>query len=398
MGLFWNRSQGDGQRSALAPIWAGLPTNLQHRSNFATVDPASFAGSLQSVAIGSTVDLICSLGSELPIDVYRGEGADRTKIKAPSYFADIAGDGHGTADWVYQVLQSWAMRGNLYGQILERASSGYPTQAGLYFPDLVSLTDIMGDLTWYANGQEVTDVYNFLHRRVMPATGTVLGMSPIANHASTIGISLSATQFGRQWFTDGAHPSALLTSEQDLDEAKATTAKSRFVSALRGKREPLVLGNGWKYQAIQINPEESQFLQTQGYSEAQCARIFGPGFAEILGYESGGNLTYANIESRATHLLVFGMNKWLSRVDRLLTEFLPNPQYARINRDAMLESTTLTRYQAHALALQNDWKVINEVRADEDMGPVPWGDEPLAKSVPATPVPAPPQTDPAKEA
>jgi hypothetical protein len=54
-----------------------------------------------------------------------------------------------------------------------------------------------------------------------------------------------------------------------------------------------------------VPEEESQFLATQGYTEAQCARIFGPGFAEVLGYESGGSMTYANVESRASHLLVY---------------------------------------------------------------------------------------------
>ena len=77
------------------------------------------------------------------------------------------------------------------------------------------------------------------------------------------------------------------------------------------------------------------------------------------------------------------MNRWLRRVERLLTEMLPRPQYVRINRAAMLESTTLTRYQAHALALANRWKTVNEVRDHEDMPPVEWGDEP--NTTPAAP-------------
>mgnify|MGYP000337759571 FL=1 len=113
----------------------------------------------------------------------------------------------------------------------------------------------------------------------------------------------------------------------------------------------------------------------QGHSEAQCARIFGPGVAEILGYESGGSMTYSNVTERRADLLVLALNRWIRRVERILSSLLPNPQYVRMNRAALLESTTLARYQAHALA--GPWKAINEIRDDEDMAPVPWGDKPI---------------------
>lgn len=354
-----------------------LPALASASASYGSVDGSKFSNALQSVAVGSTVDLIASLGSELPLDVYRGEGSERRKITTPGYLQDIEGDGRGTSDTIYQVIMSWALRGNLYADILERSRMGdYITQFSPYHPDDVSVRKESGKPVWFVNGKRVGDPSAFMHRRVMPIPGNLLGRSAITAHANTIGVSLAATRFGQQWFTDGAHPTALLTTDKGLTAKQARTAKARFLEVFKGRREPLVLGNGWDFKPLQLNPEESQFLQTQGYSEAQCARIFGPGFAEILGYETGGSMDYANIESRATHLLVFGMNKWLRRLERLLTEMLPRPQYVRINRDAMLESTTLTRYQVHASALTNRWKVVNEVRNDEDLPPVPWGDEP----------------------
>lgn len=352
-----------------------------HSDDAVTTD--SVPASLQSVAVGATVDLICSLASELPLDVFRGEGANREKVVTPKHLLDPAGDGNGLEDWIYQALMSWVMRGNLYGDVLARSSTGLMTQVSLYYPDDVSGREVDGRVRWTVKGREVRG--DFLHRRVAPVPGHVLGRSVITQHAATVGVSLAATRFGGQWFAGGAHPTALLTTEANLTSDQAKTAKDRFMAVMRGRREPLVLGNGWDYKQLQLNPEESQFLQTQGYSEAQCARMFGPGFAEILGYESGGNLTYANIESRATHLLVFGMNRWLRRIDRLLSEMLPRPQYARLNRDAMLETTTLTRYQAHASALDKRWKTVNEVRAIEDMPPVEWGDEPNQPTAAAAP-------------
>ena len=220
------------------------------------------------------------------------------------------------------------------------------------------------------------DTSSVWHKRVNSVPGEIMGLSPIGMHALTIGTGIAAARFGRQWFEDGAHPSALLTSDQALGPAAARTAKQRFVDALRGTREPVVLGHGWKFQAIQIAPNESQFLETNNYTGAECCRIFGPALAEVFGYETGGGLTYANIEQRSLDLLTFAADPWLVRLERWLSALLPAAQYVKFNRDALVKTDLLTRFQAHQLALQNRFKTVNDVRADEDMPRVAWGDEP----------------------
>jgi hypothetical protein len=72
---------------------------------------------------------------------------------------------------------------------------------------------------------------------------------------------------------------------------------------------------------------------------------------------------------------------------------LPQPQYVKFNRSALTRSDLLTRYQAHQIALTNEWKTINEVRDDEDMNAVPWGDVPISGTA-AKPSGVDAQTDP----
>lgn len=143
-----------------------------------------------------------------------------------------------------------------------------------------------------------------------------------------------------------------------------------------------MLGNGWKYQTIQISPNESQFLETNNYTAAECCRIFGPGFAEIFGYETGGSLTYSNIEQRSLDLLTYAVDPWLVRIERALSELLAPGQKVKFNRSALVRTDLLTRYRAHAIALQNRFAVVNEVRDLEDEGPVPWGDKPFEGQAP----------------
>jgi HK97 family phage portal protein len=347
------------------------------------VNLAQAETSLQKVAIWSAVDLIASLGSVLPVDVYEGTGTSQREVPKPKILEDPSGEGYGLADWTYQYLMSILLRGNTNGRVADRDRLGNPTQIVLFHPDEVQgWRDLKSGLPqWRVYGESVPNE-EMWHQRAYTVPGRLMGLSPIAHHATTIGQGIAAARFGQQWFEDGAHPSGILSNEQALKPEQARTAKERFMAALRGTREPVVLGQGWKFQAIQVNPEESQFLETQKYTAAECARIYGPGVAEILGYETGGSMTYANVEQQGLNLLTYALDRWLVRTEHMFTALLPPGQFVKINRAALTRTDLLTRYKAHALSLQNKWAVPNEVRQIEDQPPVPWGNDPVAEPAP----------------
>lgn len=329
----------------------------------------------QSVAIRSSADLIASLASELPITEFEGTRSARKEVPTSGNLEDPGGDGTGREDWGYRFMWSSLLTGNTFGVDIDQDARGRGTTVDIFSPESVSPSVVGGQPVWYVNGKEVPKS-RFRHWRVNPMPGRLLGLSPIEHHAATIGVSLATTRFGRDWFRDGAHPAGLLTnSVADLTTEQVEIAKAR-VLASEGSREPLVLGKGWGWSEIQVSPEESQFLQTSGMSEAQCCRIFGPGLAEVLGYETGSTMTYSNIVDRRQDLLVLTMNRWFRRYERVLSSLTPPGHWVEVNRDALLEATTLQRYQAHGLALAARWRTINEVREIEHLDPVEWGNEP----------------------
>jgi len=357
-----------------------IPRPASTGSTFASINLSRTESSLQKVAVWAATDLVASLVSTLPVDVYEGTGSARREVPLPKVLEDPSGEGYGLADWTYQYMMSILLRGNTYGKAADRDRLGNPTQIVLYHPDEVQgWRDPKDGLPrWRVCGEMVTEASDMWHQRAYSIPGRLLGLSPVAHHATTIGLGIAAARFGVQWFEDGAHPSGLLTNDQALDAKQARTAKERFMSALRGSREPVVLGQGWKYQQIQVAPEESQFLETQKYTAAECARIYGPGMPEILGYETGGSMTYANVEQRSLDLLTYALDRWLVRTERMFTALLPAGQYVKLNRAALARTDLLTRYKAHAIALRNQFMVPNEARDIEDMAPLTGGDKPLA--------------------
>jgi len=373
------------QRRQLQFVNPPIPPNSAVSGYGGPPDLSRVEASLQKIAVWACVNLVATIAETMPVDQFVGKGTARRQMDLAPWLEDPDGTGHGTGDWLYQYVFSKMLRGNAYGITLARdPMRGTPTQIMLQHPDRVRVRlDEDGRPDWTINGRPV-DRGRMWHRRVFPVPGEMLGLSPIELHSLTIGLGLSSLRFGAQWFHDGAHPSGILSnSELDMaNKTQADTAKARFMAAIRGTREPVVLGKGWTFKAIQVAPNESQFLETNNYTSAECCNIFGPGFASVFGYSTGGSLTYTNVEQRSLDLLTYAADPWLVRIERTISRLLPPGQEIKFNRRALVKTDLLTRYRAHEIALRNDWMVVNEVRDVEDQQPVPWGDKPIENKKP----------------
>lgn len=376
----WRRSapRPEARAAGWQPTWP-FTYGSSLGATYQNIDPTIGETALESVAFRTGADLIASIVSELPLVVYSGEGSATRKRSIPSYLDDPSGDGYGRQDWVYQWIMSWILRGNAFGHIIDQGPTGMIRQVDIWHPDQVSVHMDEGRPQWNVQGQTIPNGRMY-HKRVNPVPGTLMGLSVIQAHAATLGLSLTGTAFGRSWFQDGAHPSGLLSNElSDLGDANAIqTIKDRFMAALMGTREPVVLGRGWKYQSIQISPEESQFLQTQGWSEAQCARILGAGVAEVLGYDTHSSMTYANMVDRDIALLKYAVGRWVTRINRLFSEWLPRPQMAKLDTEAFLETSAMAKWQLNQIKLNTGAATINEIRDRENQEPVEWGNKPFS--------------------
>lgn len=330
--------------------------------------------SLQAVAVWSACDLIASVASQLPLDTYQRTSERPKQIPNGKLVEDPGGEGQGAQDWIYQYLMSKLLRGNTYGRQLSPDSrTGYPTQILLYHPDCVQgwRDRIDGQVRWYVEGRQVTD-YKLWHRRSYPMPGVLLGMSPVGQHAVTIGQGMAAARFGLQFFTDGGVPGGILrNTETTVDQTLAAKVKAKWMAVMHGSREPAVLGKGWEWQGVSVNPEESQFLETQKYTSAQCARIFGPNVAEILGYETGGSMTYNTMVDRDMSFLKYTLNRWLVDLETtVFTPNLPKPQFVKFNRAALLSMDLLSRYRSYQLGIAAHILTPDEAREYEDRPPL----------------------------
>lgn len=352
--------------------------------------PVNVRSALTHSAVYQCADLIADLVSTFPTKRFRevkGDGGVVEKVESTrKSFMDDPSDEIDFINWKRIMVIAWLLRGYQPGLI---TSLNGPNPGGieLIHPDRVRAERYRPDSVteWYLDGKEI-ELWPrgrlWLAQGKMMQADDVVGRSVLEFAAQEVGLGLTARQFGSEWFANGAHPTAMIKNSkkvEGLDEDGARRVKERFMNAVRGNREPVVMTDGWEYQAIQVRPNESQFLETINANRVMVAGFFRvPGSIIGAGIPSeGAGITYTNVEHRGLDLLKFTIGPWVNRMEIVLDALLTGSEYVKLNVDALLRGDTGSRYRAHDISVRAGFKTVNEVRADEDLPPVEGGDQTL---------------------
>lgn len=342
---------------------------------------------LRHSAVWACVRLIAGTVSTLPMDVIRTQGDGRTEVAVPLITSPSALVSPIT--WRDQLLVSMLMRGNAYGLITETDRSGYPLTIELIHPDKVGGQVVEGRVrvSWDGVEHDLWPLGNAIHVAAFTVPGSPFGLSVIDYARTTIGAGLASEEWGARFFTEGAVPSAVLSTDQAITREQASELKARFMAAVAGKREPAVLGAGVAYTPISVSPGESAFLDTYRMSGENICRLFGVQ-PEMIGLaSSGSSVTYANREQRVQDFLTFTLSPWISRLEETLSTLLPPDHVLKIRSGGLLRSDIQTRYAVYETAARigqlTDGQMpltVDEMRALEDLPPLTQTEEILSPS------------------
>lgn len=279
--------------------------------------------------------------------------------------------------WVEQAVASMLLRGGCYGLTDDPSSwrGGYPTRVDLIHPDRVSWDEREG---WKLDNEPVEEYPNgpLWQVPLHVIAGSPKGLNPLEYARKTIYAKLVAQEFGAAFFRDGGHPSAILSPETDPGIAGAKALKSAFVEATRGNREPVVVPQSVKYTQLQINPDDSQFIEAMRFSDEELARFFGVSAAMADVVVSGTSLTYSNITDRREDLKQFTLLLPMYRLEEAMTELIPRPQDVKFNPAGLLRGSITERYATYKTAAEinnltgDTFLSVEEMRELEDREPL----------------------------
>ncbi len=354
--------------------------------------PVSPERAASLIPVFASVRILSDNIASLPLEPFRD---NKSGMKPTTFLPDLFFYSPSSYDNIFQWLQkcvvSLTLRGNAYGLIVARNDAGFPTQIEWLHPDDVTIDETSPSRpVWYYKGT-VVPTEDMFHIPWIAMPGRVVGMSPMQLFAQTIGVGLSATDYGKRWFDNGGTPpSVLKNAEQLVGPEDASEIRKRAAKSIAAGT-PLVLGKDWTFEAIRVSPEESQFIATMKLNATQIAAIYGVP-PEMVGGETGSSMTYSTVEQNSINLATLTLRPWLVRLETAFNEITPSTQAVRFNVDSMIRTSTLTRYQANVLAL--NWASIDEIRAQEKMPPLPDGEGAFK---PKAAAPEPPPQEPTPE-
>lgn len=275
------------------------------------------------------------------------------------------------------MLSHLLLWGNSYSQIIR---SGKNKVVGLYplLPDRMEVDrDSHGTLTYTYTTTEGDQIKlspsDVLH---IPGLGFdgIMGYSPIALEKNAIGLGIAAEEYGSKFFQNGARPSGVLTHPNTVKDPKRL--RDSWNAAYGGSSnggKVAILEESMTFTPISIPNNEAQFLETRKFQVEEICRIYRVPPHLVCNLERA---TFSNIENQSIDFAVHTIRPWLVRIEQamnraLFAESEKGHFYVQFNIDGLMRGDYKSRMEGYAIARQNGWMSANDIRALENMNPIP---------------------------
>lgn len=337
---------------------------------------------MRLAAVYSCVYVLASSWAQLPLSVLRktATGIEAGTDHAAHYLLhDAPNDWQTSYKWRETKQAHVTTRGNGFSELV-RNRRGELLALELCDPVKTELVKLSSGRRVYQVRDEdgkprAIQPEDMLHIRALGSDGR-MGISPIRQHAETIGLGLAALRYGKAFFEGGGRATGIATVKGGLDKGGWDQLKKVWTaatSALRSsENKTLLLPADLEYKALTIAPEDAQFLDTRKMTRTEIAGIFNIPPHLVGDLEKA---TFSNISEQAIQFVRHTMMPWVVNWEQELNRRLFTPAerragyYVKANLAGLLRGTPKERAEFYHAAITDGWMDRNEVRALEDLNP-----------------------------
>lgn len=176
------------------------------------------------------------------------------------------------------------LRGNAY-ILIERTNTGKILSLNLLHPDFVNVQIVNGDIKYLyslaPSGAGIYDKSQIIHLMNYTIDG-IIGISTLQYAADSLGIAYASEAHASNFWKSGGNMSGILrpVAGASMTSKQATAAKTALVAQLSSdlggsSNSVVVLGDGLEYQAISVNPKDSQLIESRQFNVNEICRFFG---------------------------------------------------------------------------------------------------------------------------
>lgn len=346
-------------------------------------------------AAWASLNLLVGTVGSLPLMVYRDRAGGGREIAKDHHLYRILHESPNaeqtTLDFLEQLCLSLELRGNGYAEI-DRIGDKIVALTPI-LPDAMTVRrDAAGDLQYrwrdeaglyrVGSGREVLHIRGF-------GGDPLGGISTLTHARKAFGLAGAVNRAALRTFINGLRPSGTFSFEKgfktpaDRQEFEDLLVE-KFAGAMNAGR-PMVVEHGGKWEQLTFNPEEAQMLQSRAFSVEEIARIFGVP-PHMIGHTAGNTKLGSSIADMTEGFTKYSLRRRLRRIElAMMKQLLTAADIAagiiiEFNLEGLLRGASEARARFYQTMLAAGVMTINEVRALENLPPVPGGDVPRMQS------------------
>jgi len=231
-------------------------------------------------------------------------------------------------------------------------------------------------------GNLVVPARDVLHIRLHCDKGypfPLVGQSPLIAALPDIGLGDAISQQQMQFYVNQARPSAVLSTDLQLDKDVVQALRDRWndqTSGMNQGKTP-VLTHGLKVSPWAVGGKDANVAEVMKISEQRIALAYRVPL-QILGLSGGPS--YGTAEAVMQYWIATGLGFALNHIEEaigLLFQLKGQPdEYVEFDTAALLRSAMKDRIEALTRAVQGGVLSPNEARNQEGYDDVKFGDEP----------------------
>ncbi|HHR5847920.1 TPA: phage portal protein [Providencia alcalifaciens] len=382
------------------------PTNIENPSVPITSDSIDTDGiftadvhvspetSMKLAAVYACIYVLSSSIAQMPLHVMRKSGNKVETARDHPLFHlvhDEPNEWQTSYKWretKHRHVLGW---GNGYTQVV-RNRKGEVTNLEACMPWETTLLNTGGRYTYGVYnelGNFAISPDDMIHIRAL-GNNQRMGISPIVQHAETIGMGMSGQKYTSSFFGGNARPAGIVSVKGELKTDGWNRLKEMWQkasAALRSQEnKTMLLPAELDYKALTVSPVDAQLIDMLKLNRSMIAGIFNVPAHMINDLEKA---TFSNISEQAIQFVRHSIMPWTVNWEQELNRRLFTRQerkagfYVRFNLAGLLRGTAKQRAEFYHYGISDGWMSRNEVRA---FNPVDGLDEMLVSVNAAQPV------------
>lgn len=283
--------------------------------------------------------------------------------------------------WKMWAILRAITHGNAFSEI-ERDMLGRPVNIWPITAPVDIVRDVNGKLFYRTASETSGDIYleprDVFHVKNFHTKDGLYGQGVVSYAIDSLGISLGADRMAKNLFQNGGIPSGVLTHPGTLSDESYERLKKSWIENNGGENSSgtALLEEGMKFEAMNMDPQVLQFLDSRKFGVIEIARFLGLPPTKLFDMATS---TYSNVENANLEVATDTLDAWVVNLELEADVKLLNRRFAGRYSEIDLYAVFRGDMSSRSAYFKNMMAVgaitPNQIREKEGMAPYPEGDK-----------------------